>query len=286
MKRAMIMGTAAILMSATAFGQEVDDPRLPDPAITQFQNPAPGETSFDFKLKGYVFGLRMIKSSFSGRIGENDYTAFADIYTSGLGALLKKLRIWAVTEGRYDKTQLYPFTHTQQNMDKKSRRVDMAYDYETRRVGVDINPPIGSQGVPPATPKERFDAKDTVSAILTLMMQGQRLEGEICDGTVRVFDSKQHYGLRLERVGTDRVKYEGEKVDSIHCHIYYEPISGFDPEDLPEEEESSTPINAYFVKDEQAGLYVPARFTYKISGFKAVIKLSDMRVERGAAPTP
>lgn len=281
MKRAILMTTAALMLSVTAAAQV--DSRLPEPELMQFHNPAPGETSFDFKLKGYVFGIRMIKSSYRGRIGDGDYTAFADIYTSGLGALLKKLRIWAVTEGRFDDTALYPLTHTQQNMDKKSRRVEMAYNYDERLVGVDINPPIGSQGVPPATPKERFEAKDTVSAILTLMMKGQRLEGDVCDGTVRVFDSKQHYGLRMEKAGTKRVKYEGEKVESIRCHVFYEPISGFDPEDLPDAEEGGTPVKVYFVKDDKANLYVPARFTYKISGFKAVIKLSDMRVEQGSA---
>ncbi len=282
MKRALMLGAAAIMLATSASGNE--ESLQPDPAYAMFQTPGPGETSFEFELKGYVFGFRMIKASYNGRIGHDYYTVYSDIYTSGLGALLKKLRIWAVTHGRYDAAGLSPILHTQQNLDKKSRRVEMLYDYDARAVDVVINPPIGSQGVPPASMQERFEADDTVSAILALMMRGPRLEGELCKGTVRVFDSKQHYGLRMERLGPKDMEFDDEDVETIKCHIYYEPISGFDPEDLPEEEESSTPINVYFTKDETANLYIPIRFTYKISGFKATIKVSDMRVEVGAPP--
>lgn len=269
---------ATLLSSPVSYAQ---DPMQPDPRFVENVTPAPGETAFDFTLKGYVFGIRMIKARYKGHFDSQSYTAYSDLKTSGLGALLKKLRIWAVTEGRYDKTGLYPVRHTQQNLDKKSRRVEMRYDYGARAVSVDINPPIGSQGVPPASPKERFEADDTISAILNIMMQGEKLSGDVCDGTVRVFDSKQHYGLRMVQAGTKRVKYLDEKVETMRCQVYYEPISGFDPEDLPNTEEGGTPVKVYLVKDPDTGLNIPVRFTYKISGFKAVIKLDDMWLAKG-----
>lgn len=280
MKR-LLLATAAGATLFMAPASQAQTNLQPDPQYVQNVAPAPGETAFDFTLKGYVFGIRMIKARYKGKMDDNSYTAFSDLKTSGLAALLKKLRIWAVTEGRYDANGLYPVSHTQQNLDKKSRRVEMRYDYDAREVSVAINPRIGSQGVPPATPKERFEADDTISAILNIMMQGNRLSGDVCDGTVRVFDSKQHYGLRMVRIGPERVKYQGEKVDGLKCHVYYEPISGFDPEDLPDAEEGGTPVNVYLVKDAKTGLNIPARFTYKISGFKAVIKLDDMWLEQG-----
>ena len=216
-------------------------------------------------------------------INDGHYTVRSYLHTSGLGALLKKLKIWAITDGRYDQNGLYPLTHTQQNLDKKNRRVEMRYDYDANQVNVEINPKIGSQGVPPATRKERFEADDTLSAILNLMMrQSESQKGHIdkplCEGQVNVFDSKQHYALRLENNGFDRKKFLGKKTDIIRCNIYYVPISGFDPEDLPSQKEAETPIILYMVKNPELGMYVPSRFSYKISGFTAVMKVTDMRV--------
>ena len=143
---------------------------------------------------------------------------------------------------------------------------------------MNIIPTLGSQGVPPASPQERFSADDTISAVLNLMLRGEHIEGELCNGTVRTFDSKQHYGLRMERAGTKRRKFGGEKVEAVQCLVYYEPINGFDPEDLPSDEEGSTPVKVTFVPRPDIGLNIPLRFTYKISAIKAVIKLDKWEI--------
>ena len=122
-------------------------------------------TEFDFKLKGYVFGIRMIKANYTGWFNNNRYTAYTDLKTSGLGALLKKLEIWAVTTGNYSRSGLKPNFHIQQNLDKKNRRVEMNYDNNTNTVDVAIVPPLGSQGLPPASHEERYSANDTISAL-------------------------------------------------------------------------------------------------------------------------
>jgi len=238
--------------------------------------PASDATQIRMKMKGYVFGLRIIRSDFIGWFDDDEYAAYTDAKSSGLAALLKKMEIWSVTKGTYDHSGLTPNWHVQQNTDKKNRRVEMNYDHNAKKVDVAIVPRLGSQGVPPATPKERYAANDTISGIMHLMMMGTKIEGELCQGRVPFFDSKQHYNLRLERIGTKRVKFDGKKREAIHCRAYYEPISGYDPEDLPNEEEASTPVNVYFKYYPEAGVHVPVRFTYKISGFKAVVKVDDI----------
>ena len=242
--------------------------------------PSTAATEFDFKLKGYVFGLRMIKANYTGWYDNDTYAVYTDLKTSGLGAMLKKLEIWAVTKGSYTKSGLTPDFHIQQNLDKKNRRVEMNYNNNRGYIHVAIDPPLGSQGVPAATPAERYSADDTVSAVLNLMMRGQKIDEPVCSGGVRVFDSKQHYNLRMERAGTKRLKFNGEKSDMLLCQVYYEPISGFDPEDLPDTEEGGTPIKIYMKEFPELGLYVPVRFTYKISSIKAVIKLDEMVIKK------
>ena len=235
-------------------------------------------TQIRMRLKGYVFGFRVIKSDIIAQFDDREYAAYTDAKSSGLAALLKKMEIWSVTKGRYDKSGLRPDWHVQQNTDKKNRRVEMNYDRGAGTIDVAIIPPLGSQGVPPATPRDRYASNDTISGILHLMMMGTKIDGELCTGRVPFFDSKQHYNLRLERVGTKRVKFDGDKEETIHCRAYYEPIAGYDPEDLPSQEEAETPINVYFKYYEEAGVHVPVRFTYKISGFKAVIKVDDIEI--------
>lgn len=276
------LAIAALATSASAVNlidQERNIATLNEQNLTEktytLMPPSSEATQFRFELKGYVFGLRMIRAHYTGWYDQTRYSLYSDIKTSGLGALLKKLEIWAVTKGSHDSRGLHPEFHVQQNLDKKNRRVEMNYADAANLVDVDIVPPLGSQGVPAASPQERYDADDTLSAILNMMMRGWGDKGEICDGTVRVFDSKQHYGLRMEPAGTKRLKFDGEKFDALRCHVYYEPISGFDPEDLPEQEESTTPVKVYFQHRPELGLYIPIRFTYKISAIKATIKLDE-----------
>lgn len=238
--------------------------------------PGADATQVKMKMKGYVFGFRILKSDFIGWFDGQEYAAYTDAKSSGLAAMLKKMEIWSATKGRYDRTGLRPDWHVQQNTDKKNRRVEMNYDRTAGALGIAIVPPLGSQGVPPASPQERYSANDTVSGILKLMMMGTEVNGQLCTGRVPIFDSKQRYNLRLERIGTKRVKFDGKKEETIHCHAYYEPIAGYDPEDLPSQEEAATPINAYFKFYPEAGIHVPVRLTYKISGFKAVVKVDDI----------
>ena len=233
-------------------------------------------TQIRLNMKGYVFGFRIVRSDFISWFDGQNYVGYADMKSSGLAALLKKMEIWSVTRGRYDRGGMRPDWHVQQNTDKKNRRVEMNYDRRARVVDIDIVPPLGSQGTVPVTPKQRFSANDTISGLLHLTMQGTHVDGELCAGRIPFFDSKQHYNLRLERIGTKKVKFNGKKEETIHCRAYYEPIAGYDPEDLPSEEEAGTPLNVYIKYFEEADLHVPVRFTYKISGFKAVIKVDDI----------
>ena len=284
MLRSSLLGAAALTVAGVAFAQTADQEnpnRYPAAKYVEAIAPAPGETAFNFRLSGYVLGLKMISARYKGVFDDQNYSVYSDLKTSGLAAMLKKQRIWSTTEGRYDSSGMYPLDHTQQNLDKKSRRVEMDYDYASRTIDTSIVPRNGSMGIPPAGPIESFNADDIISAILNMMLTGHAVDGKLCQNDVKVFDSKQHYNLRMVPQETLRYKYDGEKYDGIKCHIYYEPISGFDPEDLPSAKESSTPVVIYFINRPEYGLYMPAKFSYKVSGFKATIKVKDAEIIKG-----
>lgn len=242
------------------------------------QNTEAEYTALDVRLKGYVFGFPIITARYAGGFNENAYSVRADLTTSGLGALLKKLAIWATTTGFYDDQGLQPLKHVQQNLDKKNRRVEMNYGKDA--VDVKIVPRLGSQGKPPATPAERFAADDTLSAMLNLMMRGHKFTDKPCTGTIPVFDSKQHYNLRLQPAGTKKMRAAGFKGTAVRCLVYYEPVSGFDPEDLPSQEEKSKPIELYLANYPEYGIYIPLKMSYKISGFTASVRTKSIQIDR------
>ena len=235
-----------------------------------------GSTKINAKLKGYVFGLRIAKVNVTGTLTDDTYAVRADLFTSGVGAFLKKFQIWATTTGRISDDRLRPIQHIQQNIDKKNRRVEM--NYSANDLDISIVPRLGSQGKPPATKKQRFESDDVLTAVLNMAMRGFKFTDEPCTGSVPVFDSKQHYLLRMELAGSKKIKQKGFKGETIRCKVYYVPVSGFDPEDLPSEEEVSAPVVIYLTKNEAVGLYIPVKMTYKISFFHAVVKLRELNI--------
>ncbi|NNE56868.1 MAG: DUF3108 domain-containing protein [Hellea sp.] len=276
---ALILMGGPALLGAPVFA---DEPKLePDAKFTAPLDPKHGETAFDVELKGSVFGLKIMKARLKGTMGRNKYRVYTDLKTSGLAAMFKKQRMWSTTAGRYDRTGIHPVRHVQQNLNKKARRVVMNFNYDEPSVDIKVRPPHGSQGTPPATLAQKFTSDDVNSALLKMIMTGYEIKGEVCQDDIKVFDSKQHYNLRMERVEDTTYKYDGTRYPAIKCHIYYEPISGFDAEDLPDDEEASAPVKAYFINRPDLGIYMPVKFTYKISGFKATIKVKDAIIIKG-----
>ena len=274
--KSAILGTALLfssgLVADLAYGAESKVKPAPKAANAQ-------TTNVNIRLKGYVFGLRVMKANYAGVLTDTSYSVRADLNTSGIGAFLKKFQIWATTTGKIHKNGLQPSQHIQQNLNKKHRRVEMTYG--PKAVDVSIVPKLGSMGKPPATPKQIFESDDTLSALLNLMMRGFKFTDAPCTGTVPVFDSKQHYLLRLESAGHKHIKQRGYEGDTIRCKVYYIPVSGFDPEDLPSKEEGETPVTVYLAKFDEAGLYIPVRMKYKISIFSAVVKAREIKISKG-----
>lgn len=231
------------------------------------------------KLKGYVFGFRVMQADYNTIFTNETYSAQAMLKTSGLGAFLKKFRIWAASTGKFEGGNLRPSSHIQQNLNKQHRRVQMQYGGD--KVNVEIVPPLGSQGMPPASEEERFKSDDTLSALLNLMMRGYKTADQPCTGTVPVFDSKQHYNLRMEHAGTKKVREKTFRGEVVVCHVFYEAVSGFDDDDRPSDKEAAAPIVMYLANFEQAKLYIPIKMTYKISGFKAIIKAQEIEIITG-----
>lgn len=275
------LGVAAAALLFTPGSAQDTDWRLPKAHMVAPINPAKGETAFDIKLKGYVFGIKLMDARFKGNVGKKHYNVYSDMKTSGIAALVKKQRLWSWTEGRYDKADLRPIRHTQQNMNKKSRQIKQFWDYKNDNLIQKIRPAYGSMGKPPATEAQRLWSDDVNSALLKIVMMEHRVDGKVCEGRIPVFDGKQHYNLLFKKLGNQQVKYDGRYYPGVKCHAWVDPVSGFDPEDLPSAEEKAKPVTFYMINRPEFGAYMPVKFTYKISGFSATVKVVGAQIKNG-----
>ena len=75
-------GLACICLSTPMTSTAQQDEKLAEVATL-------GATKITAKLKGYVFGLRVIKVNVAGSLTDDAYAIRADLYTSGVGAFLK-----------------------------------------------------------------------------------------------------------------------------------------------------------------------------------------------------
>ena len=92
-----------------------------------------------------------------------------------------------------------------------------------------------------------------------------KADGEPCDRVVPVFDGKQRYDLRFERVADKEVDVRGYEGPAVKCNVYYTPVSGFDPEDLASPETYERPLQMWLA-DVGGGLYLPVHIRGNVSG--------------------
>lgn len=246
-------------------------------ATSAFDLPEGQVTKFRVDYAGSLFILPIGELTVNGNLSRHGYSMRTDMRSSGFGKLSKGGDTMSTSLGFYNANGIRPHNHVIQKDNKKNRRVEIKYDAQGNP-STSIVPAFGSMGVPPATEQERREGVDAMSAILKLMMTGHSYGEAPCTGVLPVFDGKQRYDLRLEPAGAKTIRQKSYSGETVRCHIYMETVSGYDPEDLLTEEEASTPIEVYLANFEQAGLWVPVRFDYRISGIKVNIRATNIQV--------
>lgn len=220
--------------------------------------PAPPEQFFA-EYSGSLYFLQVADITLSARLDEATYSSAATFQSAGLLRWFDDTDIEASAIGYRADEALAPYRYEHINHASGKGRV-VGIDFPDRVATPDINPAFGSMGQPPASAQERTGAMDPISVILSLMLGpiGADGEGEICSGTLPVFDGKARYNLRFENLGPDEVRTRAYRGEAIRCHANLEPISGYDPGDRPTEEEIARPVNIWLV--EMDGIHVPVRF--------------------------
>jgi len=229
--------------------------------------------AFDYTGSLFIFPLGTL--SFRGEKNGYGYSVRTDMQSAGLGKLSKDGGLWSTSTGYYDANGVRPSRHEIQKLNEKARNVTMTYDAAGNPTAV-IEPRFGSMGQPPATDAERAEAVDAISGIMEMMMTGHEFGDKPCTGTIKIFDGKQRYNLNMRQDGTARISQSSYRGDTVRCEVLMENISGYDPEDRLTAEEAATPLVVYLANFEDAGLWVPVRFDYRVSGIRVNIKATNI----------
>jgi len=236
-------------------------------------------TKFRVDYTGSLFIFPMGELTVAGELNDYGYSVRADMQSSGLGKLSKDGGLWSTSTGYYDQSGMKPIKHVIKKLNKKGRKVEI--DYVNGSPQASIEPRFGSMGQPPATESERSEAVDAISAIVQMMMTGHKYGDAPCVGSLKIFDGKQRYNLNMRKVGENTIRQSSYRGETVRCHMFMENVSGYDTEDLLTAEEAATPLDVYMANYDEAGLWIPVRFDYRVSGIKVNIKATHIEVTRG-----
>lgn len=191
-------------------------------AMTVMAGPSRAEQAqFDFVLKGITAGS--LTWNGEGQPG-GGYAVAGRLQTTGLAALLKKVRYDAQSRGRITTKGTYlPQSYTEDaDTGRRQSQVSMVWRDGAPTIK-SYNPPRDPRpyDVDPATQKGAVDP-------LTAMFASLRdvKAGEECRVSVNMFD-----GRRASRLSLSAPKANGDKVT---CSGEYRRVAGFSPEDMAE----------------------------------------------------
>jgi len=269
MIRTALLSAALSLAAVSPALPEDDAAREPVP-----NNPA--SVSADYS--GYLLGIKMLNTRIDASFGEGAYRSEAEFKTAGLLRWFNEAEIEARVNGQTDRSYLKPSDYWHVN-GASSKNREIAITFTGDDVISDVTPEFGSMGQPPATREERLQATDALSGILQLALNAGRYQDRPCGYGAQVFDGKQRYDLRvIHKEDIDRVKLRGYQGPVIACYVYYVPVSGFDPEDLPNEKERNTPLEVWFADTPDYGVFMPVRFQLQLDFGRAVLEVRELTV--------
>lgn len=225
-----------------------------------------------------VLVFRVGRIDVEAEIASGRYSANAHVEAAGLAALFTDFEIDSDVEGSLSADGPRPdrYGHVERTGTKR-RTVEVGFGGGVAQPSAE--PPFSSWGQPPASEAERTGTIDPMTAVLFLSQSLAAGGSEPCTGSLPVFDGKQRYNLNLAARGHEMIRTRGWSGEALVCDAYYQPISGYDPEDWPEPGETRHPLRLWIASFGDGAAYVPVR-AHTRAGFGGVtIEARDIRVE-------
>ena len=116
-----------------------------------------------------------------------------------------------------------------QALDDEGRKNRMTkITYRPDHVDVDVEPPYGNWGDPPASPEQKLESVDPMTALVLMAMNAQATPEDPCQGTVPIFDGKGRYNLHMSlHRHVNKLDAKGWKGPAFICNVKYEEVAGY-----------------------------------------------------------
>ncbi len=228
--------------------------------------------------QGRFFGIPVMKTRYQLAFYNQQYSAYSHFSTAGIMAWFKKADIRSKTYGSIESASVQPDLYEHKNHASKKNRI-VRIHFKHNQVLPDIHPPFGSQGIIKPTKEQLSNSIDPLSASVLLAIEDSQ---NICKTKYTIFDRKLLYNLILENKGDAYVKTPTYKGKTIKCHIFYEPIAGFDREDLPKIDISNKPATIWIAKFDinvnniKRQIHIPVKISFRIKGWKGSIEAKSL----------
>ncbi len=195
--------------------------------LTQISEGQPMRLTYEVKATAWALIIPITgKANFKAELLPDTYSIKGKVKTTGLADILVNYDMDLAASGYVRDDRLKPYAYVSQNHDgKKNRRVEMTYGASD--VAMTATPAFGNLGDPAATPPQKLDAADPLTAFIGHGFVPRPADGNPCGGPMKIFDGRQLTHLHFRNAGLKKVKTEGYKGEAYECHVTMDKVAGY-----------------------------------------------------------
>ncbi len=249
-------------------------------ALATVKAGAPTRMIYELRAKAWVLFIPITaKARFNVEMQTDTYSINSKVKTTGLADLLVNYDMNLSASGYVREDGLDTYAYVSQNNGGKNRRVEMTYNHSD--VAMTATPRFGNLGEPPATPEQKLDANDPITALITFALEPRAPGEDPCGGPIKVFDGRQLSWLILKNAGTRDIRVKAWRGEAVECHVTLEKVAGYKAGEANRDTLSGIngPLRMWLAPLPN-GAHVPVRIeadTDKIG--KVVLSASQLRFE-------
>lgn len=221
------------------------------------------------------------RANFRMDLQPDTYSINGVVKTTGLADILVNYDMRLAASGYVRDDRLEPYAYVSQNRDgKKNRRVEMTYGASD--VAMTAKPAFGNLGEPPATPAQKLEAADPLTAFLGHAFTPRPADGNPCGEPMKIFDGRQLTHLHFENAGLKQVKTDAYRGEAYECHVSMDKIAGYDADEINAKETLTGiegPLRMWMAPMDN-GTYMPVKIQADTDAIGSVtLQVSKLRYE-------
>lgn len=226
MKRALLAGLASTFLFAAPAATDSTSP-APTTPLTSIRDGQPVRMIYELKASAWLFIIPITgKARFNAELHPDTYRITSAVKTTGLADVLVDYDLGLSATGYVRDDSIDTYAFVSQNSDgKKNRRVELLWGADD--VAAEVTPAFGDLGHPPATPEQKIDALDPITALINFSLQPRNDTDNPCGGPLKIFDGRQLSYLHLDYAGMKNVRSDAWRGEAIECHVTLEKVAGF-----------------------------------------------------------